>query len=582
MKIYLQDSQGKNYPLSVDDYVRNKKDRLDLKDAIEFIIDDMHKASNKKGITTVSIEFTGDTSPLIKEFQDFINSNSQKLDDILCNKSLNVKYVKRSSNHRYNDIAFYNVIRLDGGIAVKGFAFCSIKKDNMLYVDTVCGTGGTSLIFKSIVDGILDGNYFQEPVDYIGLDSVDTPNTINFYSKLGFRKPDSQSFNIIKRMIKSKETDFESFVDKTNNLVGGKMYLFPPTEQGHIKLKKLKCNYLYHPKEWFDEVQKHKNAGHKSSQIFEMVKKDLHRDRLEGAGLGDFFRGIGNKVSSLASRVTNVFKPKLDRYSSGTQKNIEEYGSYPIKRIQIMRQPIMGVLNKVLDKISFGGFSKGMKESEYDKMFHLGLIMTINYKGADKGIIVEKNAVINVSPNFKIGSDTELMDVTKYQGKSYTISGMLERTRGIVGDTIFFDYDAFSNNCQYFIKYILEGNEIMSQENYNFLFQPLDKLIKNLPKSTSRIAKFTTRTGAFFSHLLGLGKDDDGYELHAVVIKKPVELDEAKSIAQEIIKDKKKKFYRETKQSYRFRNIPKQKFDKTSFRTKKVDNDITLIFGKLK
>jgi hypothetical protein len=41
-------------------------------------------------------------------------------------------------------------------------------------------------------------------------------------------------------------------------------------------------------------------------------------------------------------------------------------------------------------------------------------------------------------------------------------------------------------------------------------------------------------------------------------------------------------FMRETKLSYRFRNIPKTKFDPKSFRTKKINKNISLIYGTLK
>ena len=71
------------------------------------------------------------------------------------------------------------------------------------------------------------------------------------------------------------------------------------------------------------------------------------------------------------------------------------------------------------------------------------------------------------------------------------------------------------------------------------------------------------------------------YVLHAVIIKKPVELDEAQKIAKEYIPVN-KKFYRETNSSYRFRNIPKTKFIKKSFRTKKINKNLSLIFGELK
>jgi hypothetical protein len=42
-------------------------------------------------------------------------------------------------------------------------------------------------------------------------------------------------------------------------------------------------------------------------------------------------------------------------------------------------------------------------------------------------------------------------------------------------------------------------------------------------------------------------------ELHAVIIRKPITLEKAREIANEFINSKKKSFYRETKNSYRFR-----------------------------
>jgi hypothetical protein len=71
------------------------------------------------------------------------------------------------------------------------------------------------------------------------------------------------------------------------------------------------------------------------------------------------------------------------------------------------------------------------------------------------------------------------------------------------------------------------------------------------------------------------------YEIHAIIIKKNIPFEEAQKIASEIINNPNRKFYRETESSYRFRNIPKQKFDKKTFRSKKLNQDITLVFGNL-
>jgi hypothetical protein len=48
------------------------------------------------------------------------------------------------------------------------------------------------------------------------------------------------------------------------------------------------------------------------------------------------------------------------------------------------------------------------------------------------------------------------------------------------------------------------------------------------------------------------------------------------------IHKKKIPFIRETAYSYRVRNIPKTKFIKTSYRTKVINPNISLVFGQLK
>jgi hypothetical protein len=79
----------------------------------------------------------------------------------------------------------------------------------------------------------------------------------------------------------------------------------------------------------------------------------------------------------------------------------------------------------------------------------------------------------------------------------------------------------------------------------------------------------------------GSGKQSSRYELHAVIINKRLPIKEAERISRDFIQGN-KHYYRETKNSYRFRNIPKQKFKNKTFRSKKINKDITLVYGELK
>jgi hypothetical protein len=78
------------------------------------------------------------------------------------------------------------------------------------------------------------------------------------------------------------------------------------------------------------------------------------------------------------------------------------------------------------------------------------------------------------------------------------------------------------------------------------------------------------------------GGGNHGYDLHAVIIKKDVPLEEAKKEAQKIIKNNNRKYFRETGKTYRFRNISKQKFDPSSFRTQIINKNLSLVYGKQK
>lgn len=83
-----------------------------------------------------------------------------------------------------------------------------------------------------------------------------------------------------------------------------------------------------------------------------------------------------------------------------------------------------------------------------------------------------------------------------------------------------------------------------------------------------------------FKSLYGFGYDDGA--LHAIVFRKPITREKLEQDTRSILKKKKIPFIRETEQSFRVRNIPKTKFISKSFRTKVVNPEISLIFGKLK
>jgi hypothetical protein len=236
------------------------------------------------------------------------------------------------------------------------------------------------------------------------------------------------------------------------------------------------------------------------------------------------------------------------------------------------------VFDKIFNLITFNKWDEIKKKYGYDRLFHLALVATIRVGGIDKKIIMEKNEVVNISTDYKVYDNTEIQKVP-LQGKDIRINQLLEEARKKVGDNAYFDYDAFTNNCQIFIKYLLENSGLLTPEANAFLFQDMKDVIRDLPSYVSPVANSVTTLGALVSKLRGDGKDN--YELHAVIFRKPYDINSAKSKAKEFIKGN-KDFFRETQTSYRFRNIPKTKFKPKSYRSKRIDPNITLVFGALK
>lgn len=275
---------------------------------------------------------------------------------------------------------------------------------------------------------------------------------------------------------------------------------------------------------------------------------------------------------------------KQDSLKSSSQKIVNQFGDFPIVKLQIYRTPVMSMLKSFLNVISLGKFKSATQS--YDDLFHLAMIATVKLSnGTLKNIVIEKNATVNVSTSYKTDDKTQAKDVD-LRGKSFTIKQLFKETLNKISTKRFYLYDAFnsdgdSGNCQRFIIDILASNGLITQELDSFINQNAQDIVKGLGTFSSKIVPTVTRAITDIGAIFGAG-NDDGYMLHAVVVRTPVSAEEINRIHNEFFKDNKRHFMRETKLSIRMRNIPKNAFEPKSFRSKKINSKITLVYGKLK
>ena len=287
---------------------------------------------------------------------------------------------------------------------------------------------------------------------------------------------------------------------------------------------------------------------------------------INGAGLGDW-----------AKKAYSFVRDKIIRngYNNKSTATIQEFGNWKVAKMWIYRKPIVTAIDKVLNFISLGTWQEQKNANNYDNLFHLGLFCLMNdEKGRFVNVLAEKNAVIEVTrTTFNVNSYGETLPVHVF--KPITLIQLLDGGQRILGDD-WFKYDPFKNNCQIWVRSLLMGATLYTEKENAFVFQPVEDIVKKMPSYVPSIARVVTDLGGIADRLMG-----GNLTIHRVNVKTHVPFEEAHKHAQNIIKTKRKFKPKIVGQSYHFRAIPKTKFKKGSWKSKKINGDITVVFGEL-
>ena len=244
------------------------------------------------------------------------------------------------------------------------------------------------------------------------------------------------------------------------------------------------------------EIKKYKNkpkiTGLKKKELLQVLQDLQNNNKTDDVEGGAFF---------------NV---KLD-YREEAKKNLYAHGTKIIKSIEAVRTPIMDVINKTLNVLSFGMLNKLKSKYGYDKLYHLGLVVVLE---DDTKLIIEKLEKISISKYassyIKNNSEVKRVDMKL---KRLSLLDFLNNTRRKLTPSQFFGYDGTgksgkTNNCQDFIINLLKYSGLEDTEIYKFVKQELDQLLQKMPRYVHSIAKGTTDLASKMTELVGLGNKD--------------------------------------------------------------------------
>jgi hypothetical protein len=196
---------------------------------------------------------------------------------------------------------------------------------------------------------------------------------------------------------------------------------------------------------------------------------------MKGSGLGQMQHSMNNLFLESASMPPNV-KDILNRR-----------GDAIVNSIRIGRTPVQSAIQGIL---------KTLSTVPYDNLFHLFMV----FKTSKGEILLEKNARINSSLTIPKSEDWyDLNDVPKMTFNEY-----VQNAKKAMGAK-FFPYHPSTNNCQDFIKGVLEANGIRDQNVYNFVKQDTSVIFKN-KGWLSGMAKGVTDLGGYADVVMQGGK----------------------------------------------------------------------------
>jgi hypothetical protein len=238
---------------------------------------------------------------------------------------------------------------------------------------------------------------------------------------------------------------------------------------------------------------------------------------LKGSGwLGDIFakvkKTVSNAIGAVTSRVNAVSKGIRNNYPPAARDTIARFGSGTITHLRLRREPIRSMLNKAFDIITMGQWNPARRDLAFDTLYHLSLIATVRMPdGSEHNILMEKNEVINISPDYKSTSGMNYFDIDV--PCCVNLSQFLQNAEA-KGGADYFKYDAFTNNCQMFINLLLDANGLNTPEARQFVLQDVAQLLPRLPGYTSKVARFATDLGGIANvAMYGEGKKGKKIEM---------------------------------------------------------------------
>ena len=182
---------------------------------------------------------------------------------------------------------------------------------------------------------------------------------------------------------------------------------------------------------------------------------------------------------------------KIINFKENVPQNVKnalsKIGNNKITSGRVGRTPVQAIIQGAL---------KTVANVPYDDLFHLFIELTLD--NGQKWILekIERINLVKEDRSKKAGAEfTSSFSVNK------TMNELFQNTKNKMGDK-FLPYQSASNNCQYFLMGVLDGNGLNNSERTSFIKQDTKAIFEKNP-ALRKFANTLTDIGGYGNAIIG-------------------------------------------------------------------------------
>lgn len=211
------------------------------------------------------------------------------------------------------------------------------------------------------------------------------------------------------------------------------------------------------------------------------IKKSIKKHKLDGEGIRQVIDWMKHKAKAVQSTVVEV-KDRIQGFVQGPRQAqsplirtfLSNHGQEKIIAIRVCRSPIVSFIDKLANIVSLGQWEANKRSMNYDKMFHLFLLLRTDTGSCYK---LEKNQNLNVG-SADWNQKAEFLPVLL--GSPLNANLLFKNAESHVDHKRLYAYDPVTSNCQRFCHDILKSSNLMSSGLDHFILQNAEQVLKHL------------------------------------------------------------------------------------------------------